>query len=230
MELKRCKQCGILKDVECFRQYTYSKTKGTQGRFSLCRECESINQTYRRAKQHCIEQGITTDFIADACMSPKDQGLYYQAVQIERLYNMLAAKGLKVPTLITEPQKGTAVDNAVKKLTDFYATSDRPLPPTGKSTIDVGVVTKELPDDLAGWLNSDWHEWQEQGMSPEYLQETVYESLKAKYRPQTGFDHETGLPIYDDTYKKALNDILRRFDDYEDAVAEEEEGQDAENL
>ena len=60
-------------------------------------------------------------------------------------------------------------------------------------------------------------------MSPEYLQETVYESLKAKYRPQTGFNRDTGMPIYDDTYKAELNQILRLFDEYEEAVAEEED-------
>ena len=54
---------------------------------------------------------------------------------------------------------------------------------------------------------------------PEYLQETVYESLKAKYRPQIGVDKQTYLPIYDDTYKNVLNQILRRFDDYEEAYS-----------
>lgn len=222
-ELKRCKQCGILKDAEAFRKYTYSKAKGTEGRFSLCRECESINQTYRRGKQALIDHGIVSAEHAAQSIYPADAQLWSQVQSIENLYKMLEAKGLKVPTLLTAPQKGTPVDNIVKKLTDFYATSGTPLAPTGPSTVDAGVITKELPDDLAGWLNGDWHDWQEQGMSPEYLQETVYESLKAKYRPQTGFDHEKGLPIYDDTYKKALSDILRRFDDYEDAVAEEEQ-------
>lgn len=225
MELKRCKQCGILKDVECFRKYTYSKTKGTEGRFSICRECESINQTYRRAKQHCIDHGIISEVHAANSLNTKDALLYAQTVQIERLYAMLKSKGLKVPAPITSQQAGTAVDEVVKKLTDFYVTSSATVQPTGPSTVDISVSTDVLPDDLAGWLTSDWHDWQEQGMSPEYLQETVYESLKAKYRPQTGFDHDTGLPIYDDTYKKALNDILRRFDDYEDAMlVEEEEG------
>lgn len=220
MELKRCKQCGLLKDAEAFRQYTYSRNKGTQGRYSICRECESINQTYRRAKQHCIEHHID-EHTASYATSAKDAALWAQVCQIEQLYDMLRTRGLKVPEPIVAPSKSTPVEAMVKRLSDFYAASDQPLPPTGQST--VAVNTNGLPDDLAGWLNSDWHQWQEQGMSPEYLQETVYESLKAKYRPQTGFDRETGLPIYDDTYKTTLNEILRRFDDYEEAVADIEE-------
>lgn len=224
MELKRCKQCGILKDADAFRKYTYSKNKGTEGRYSICRECESINQTYRRAKQHCIEHNINSDVSASYSMSAKDQTLWAQVVQIERLYAMLESRGLKVPATITEQRSSNPVDDVVKKLSDFYATSDQPLPPSGQSTVDTTVSTNIMPDDLAGWLSSDWHDWRDQGMSPEYLQETVYESLKAKYRPQTGFNRETGLPIYDDTYKAELNQILRLFDEYEEAVAEEEEG------
>ena len=49
----------------------------------------------------------------------------------------------------------------------------------------------------------------------------MYESLKAKYRPQLGYDSERGLPIYDDTFKDVLNQILRRFDDYEDSMEED---------
>ena len=71
------------------------------------------------------------------------------------------------------------------------------------------------------WLEQDVNEWVENGLSPEYLQETVYESLKAKYRPQLGYDSERGLPIYDDTFKDVLNQILRRFDDYEDSMEED---------
>lgn len=223
MELKRCKQCGILKDADAFRKYTYSKNKGTEGRYSICRECESINQTYRRAKLHCIEHHID-EHTAPFATSSKDTALWAQVCQIERLYEMLKSRGLKVPTAIMEQRSSNPVDDVVKKLSDFYATSDQPLPPSGQSTVDTTVSTNIMPDDLAGWLSSDWHDWRDQGMSPEYLQETVYESLKAKYRPQTGFNRETGLPIYDDTYKAELNQILRLFDEYEEAVAEEEEG------
>lgn len=220
VDLKRCKQCGILKDANCFRQYTYSKSKGTQGRYSICRECESINQNYRRAKKFCQEHNI--DEHSASYSSVKGAALWAQVCQIERLYDMLKGRGLRVPN-ITEPQQSSdPVNDIVKKLSDFYATSDQPVT-VGQSTVDRTVSTDELPDDLAGWLNGDWHDWRDQGMSPEYLQETVYESLKAKYRPQTGFDRETGLPIYDDTYKTELNNILRLFDDYEEAVAEEEE-------
>jgi hypothetical protein len=78
------------------------------------------------------------------------------------------------------------------------------------------VPTQEVPDELQHWLTVDTQEWKKDNISPEYLQETVYESLKAKYRPQVGVNKETFVPIYDDTFKAVLNQILRRFDDYEE--------------
>ena len=69
-----------------------------------------------------------------------------------------------------------------------------------------------------GLARADPAEWQEESSvlntSGDHLQ-----SLKAKYRPQTGVDKETYLPIYDDTYREVLNQILRKFDDYEEQYA-----------
>ena len=81
-------------------------------------------------------------------------------------------------------------------------------------TATVAAPTSEVPDELQAWLDADPAEWQAKELSPEYLQETIYESLKAKYRPQISVDRDTYLPIYDDTYKDVLNQILRKFDDY----------------
>lgn len=93
----------------------------------------------------------------------------------------------------------------------FYADPATPI------TTTVELSEAALPKDLEHWLSVDTSEWRD--MSPEYLQETVYESLKAKYRPQTGVDPNTSLPIYDNTYRDVLNQILRRFDDYEEACS-----------
>lgn len=77
-------------------------------------------------------------------------------------------------------------------------------------------ASADVPHELQYWLDVDALEWADNDISPEYLQETIYESLKAKYRPQIGIDKELYLPIYDDTYRDVLNAILRRFDEYEE--------------
>ena len=45
-KVKRCVQCGILKEEDEFRPYTYSKSKGTSGRYRILK-AETIS--YRRA-------------------------------------------------------------------------------------------------------------------------------------------------------------------------------------
>jgi hypothetical protein len=129
-------------------------------------------------------------------------------------------RGLRVPTMPVQAQEE---ETSVDKLLSFYATAT----PQTQSVIAPVVIAQNIPDELTEWLNADTATWYAQGISPEYLQETVYESLKAKYRPQIGVDKETYLPMYDDTFKDVLNKILRRFDDYEEEysndASEEEE-------
>lgn len=200
-EVKRCKQCGLLKDIEEFRQYTYSKKNETGGRFSTCRSCESINSKYMKLK-------------ASGEDSPEIE-------QIEKLYNILESQGFHTPLsrLQSTEQPKTTVDLAVDKLLRFYGDTPRTVV---KPVVVLPTETKtDIPVELTHWLNESSEDWIQKGLSPEFLQETIYESLKAKYRPQVGFDQEKFVPIYDDTYRDVLNDILRRFDDYEEEMAGE---------
>ena len=48
-DMKRCIQCGLLKNVDEFRRYTYAKEKDTDGRYRLCKQCEATNTTYRKS-------------------------------------------------------------------------------------------------------------------------------------------------------------------------------------
>lgn len=192
-KVKRCVQCGLLKEEEDFRKYTYSRTNDTEGRYRLCKSCEAINASYRRAKT-----GLPN--IAEAM---------YNIDKIDKLYATLKARGLRVPTT-TDSDEPDAVD----KLLAFYED-----PANNKTLPAVKVV---IPDELQEWLDAPMSVWKDANISPEYLQETVYESLKAKYRPQVGVDRTTFLPIYDDTYKEVLNNILRRFDDYEEEESSKE--------
>ncbi|MNL29179.1 hypothetical protein D3C87_1508550 [compost metagenome] len=54
-----------------------------------------------------------------------------------------------------------------------------------------------------------------QAFTPEAL-EQVGDELMTKYRKTTGVDPITLVPIYDDKYRDILNEILKRFDAYED--------------
>lgn len=213
-EVKRCTQCGMLKNISEFRQYTYSKAKGTAGHFRICRSCEAVNTTYKRIfkKIETLHKLQPPGYLKEC------DELMQEAQKIDALYALLDAHGLRTPkrgTIKEEAKPFNAVDSAVEQLTTFYGELKPVVPaPTAQQVV-------EVPEELQAWLDADPAEWAEKDLSPEYLQETIYESLKAKYRPQTGVDKETYLPIYDDTYKQILNNILRKFDDYEEQYVEE---------
>lgn len=213
MEVKRCRQCGLLKEVDKFRPYTYSKRAETEGRYSICRSCEAINSRYKRA----------IDVINDPSINPLESHRKDEARQvcnqIQELYDILRAKGLKVPDFTTKkPVKADDTSDTIARLKAFYV-SDSAVTTTSEAAVE---PPEDIPDDLKPWLEKDYTGWTEKGLSPEYLQETVYEALRAKYRPQTGIDKEKLLPVYDDTYKATLNEILRNFDEYEEWCIEQQ--------
>lgn len=198
----------MLKEETCFRPYTHSRGKSEPSRYRICRDCESINTTYRRTREQLDKGGLS---LAESSQ------LSETVSKILQLYRALEAKGLQVPEYGVKKKK-SAAETAVDKLLAFYG--QQPQEQARQSTVDIPTEI-DIPEDLNIWLTQDVNEWIENGLSPEYLQETVYESLKAKYRPQLGYDPERGLPIYDDTFKDVLNQILRRFDDYEDSMEED---------
>lgn len=206
-EMKRCQQCGLLKEAESYRPYTYAKQKGTQGRYRICRQCEAINSRYKRALELSKEEVLYT---SAGVFNPEVLEAQEIVKKTEQLYKQLSSRGLRVPGKPTSAPDQTS--QAVDMLLDFYREDASP-------TTTVEHSKDAIPADLAHWLDTNWDEWLDSGLSPEYLQETVYESLKAKYRPQTGIDKERLLPVYDDTYKAVLNNILKRFDEFEEYVA-----------
>ncbi len=201
---KRCTQCGILKEPDEFRQYTYSKVKQTAGRYSKCKGCEAINARFARAK----ESGNVDDI-----------------VRITKMYEQLKAIGLRTPL---EPSKRDQSDDEIDKILQFHVSKgsilvDREIVDARHEVIvkPVVAVQEDTPNELTHWLTVDFQVWMDSDISPEYLQETIYESLKAKYRPQLYIDRERFVPVFDDTYKEILNKILRRFDEYEEMFSEE---------
>ena len=118
--------------------------------------------------------------------------------QIEDLWEAQHAIGLQPPRLDTGRRTPMPIDLVAE------AAKYRQL---------AGAIqhnNKEAPFDLNQWLTKDLTE------DPEYYQDTIYEALKKKYRPQLAIDTDTLMPVYDDTYKEVLDAILTRFDTYED--------------
>ncbi len=202
-EVKRCVQCGLLQEADAFRKYTYSRTNNTEGRYRICRKCEAINTAYRHAKQWESEHPMPSFDDIDTA-----QKMHEVVVKTEVLYATLEKRGLRVPTVKVSARHDAATLDAIDSIMSFYKEDVLVQP--------VEMSASEVPDELQHWLDEDSQIWKDNDIAPEYLQETVYESLKAKYRPQIGVDKQSYLPIYDDTYKSVLNKILRRFDDYEE--------------
>lgn len=68
----------------------------------------------------------------------------------------------------------------------------------------------EAPQELQHWLEADL-----EGMT-ELQIEQVQDDLLAKFKKQTGVEPGTFRPIYDETHKQLLNQVLERLDDYVD--------------
>ena len=207
--MKRCTQCGILKEDIDFRE-SYYKPKGIStainpgkvSRYRVCRSCESINARYRTLTKALGE-------------GSGGNGKYsVELSKIEQFYTELEARGLRAPKYSSRgytPNVSTIESNIDYALENTISPALKQAKEEQRAQFPVPDV---IPADLATWLSDDWLD---KGFEPEYLQETVYESLKAKYRPMLSVDVSRSLPVYDDTYKQVLDDILRKFDDYEDA-------------
>lgn len=72
------------------------------------------------------------------------------------------------------------------------------------------LVTTDTPHELVEWLNKDLSDF-----TPDDLEE-IWDELQDKYKPQVGFDSVKLQPIHDETYRDVLNEILGRFDRYEE--------------
>lgn len=168
---------------------------GRKGTYKTCKMCEKINS---RAK-YLMNKG-------EAC-SDAD---IIELKKIQTLWEAQRAAGLQPP----RENAGRALplveslDDMISKYTQ-QAEELQEIIQTAK--------TSEVPAELSRWLTEPLTD------EPEYYQDVVYEELKAKYRPKAKIDKNTMLPVYDDTYKTILDEILDRFYAYEDAYYNKED-------
>lgn len=229
MKMKKCQQCGILKEETEYRQSYYQSKKGrTDSRYRICKNCESINSRYRTLVG-LLEK---SDYKDDGLKERHEE----EQKQILTLYDELKRRGLQVPMIgMKKEDRLTPAQKALEQVMcmpveHVITTSSDSIPMTIEAKIDIKapvvintpIKPLDIPDDLAYYLGDEWFE---HNYDPEYLHEVVYESLKAKYRPMLSFDMVKHEPVFDDTYKATLDEILKKFDDYEDDFDMKEDDQ-----
>ena len=190
MDVKTCKQCGEIKPLAQFRKY-YGGRKGT---YKVCKACERINsrEKYLRAK------GDSMDWQEEAELD-----------KIHQLYEYQRSMGLQPPT--RQERHATIaeeLDGMLDKYKGMAAQVAEAAPPF------IGQVTADAPRELLQWLTAPLDQ------EPDYYIDEIYEKLVDTYRPCTGIDRTTMMPVYDNKYKAILDKILERFTDYEDTYYE----------
>ncbi|MNI12527.1 hypothetical protein D3C73_657120 [compost metagenome] len=224
-KLKRCKQCGEVKAQDMFRPY-YGQS--STSRYKLCLTCEKVNNRlkYLRKKPNPSQEDTV------------------EIGSIEKLYTLQRSRGLKPPGTkdIVRAEMSTLLEEELFKQQELLAaeSSSKFWSDTGTSalisaqdgsTVEVPIQAlypdngtpdnvpvdqpRSIPAPLAAWLNADLTEFE-----PEYLQDEVASHLLETYKPQIGADPLTFKPIYDEQYRDILQDIFKRFDEYEETVYE----------
>lgn len=185
---KVCKQCGKLKPLDNYRHYYGGRT----GTYRTCLECERINtrEKYLRRKDENGKISATESA---------------ELEQIHKLYQVQRAAGLQPPR--QKDETSSTMDAVTSMLSEYAAQDDLVANLVDQSSSQASSV----PPELSKWLTEPLHR------EPEYYQEDVYEELREKYRPMLEINKQTMMPVYDDTYRAILDQILARFDEYEDA-------------
>ena len=122
-----------------------------------------------------------------------------EIASIEELYNTLRELGLE------PPRYGAGTTSTV------YSVVEELLKRKQQQAVDKKEqfgVEADVPTELAEWLTKPLTE------KPEYY-EDVYFKLREKYMPVVGTNPDA-TPKYDETYKEIMDQILERFDKYED--------------
>lgn len=213
---KKCAQCGCVKPEDDFK-IKYTRTDGTKLRNPYCRLCEEDTRNYRALTKlldaHCISLG-------------QEQ----QLAKYVEVFRLLESQGLSTPLSRKSGDKASSEririnpEQRLESLMQRYGvttsvpTAQHCSNAATQATSDVteGIDTTDVPEGLQQWLTGSFDEWYEKLFTPEYLNESVYPTLKSAYRKEIGWNAVTLTPEYDDTYKDVLNRISDRFWDYED--------------
>lgn len=187
MNTKVCKQCGQLKPIEQFRKY-YG---GRKGHYNTCKLCEKINA---RCK-----------YLRNKGDLNRSDAEHEELLKIYRLYEAQRAAGLQPPR--EQSGRSTQLADSLDEMIASY----KPAIVSEPFDADEEFMNRPTaPAELLVWLSCSLTE------EPDYYLDEVYEELKAKYRPTVRIDQTTLQPVYDDTYKDTLDQVLSRFYKYEE--------------
>lgn len=219
-DIRMCKQCGEVLHISNFRKYYNRK-----GSYTLCFNCESVNTRYKYLNSKV--QRITS---IEGTPSQADLD---EIATLDSLFETLRSKGLRPPETsetISTRRNEARVNSIAKMMAGRTFQPVAIIPEEPQEVLPVipfgeyfilpsmpAIVPQDkpeelaLPPELAKWLVEPLQEYE-----PEYLYDDVYDKeLQPKFRPIVGQDKTTFLPIYDDTYRSVLVEILKRFDDFE---------------
>ena len=184
--VRKCKQCGEVKQLSSDFFRPYYG-ENAKGFYRVCRTCESINNRYKYLKGK-----------GDAATKADLE----EIARIEELYDTLRELGLE------PPRYGVRTSSTVYSVVEELLKRKQQQAADRKEQLEEIGVEADIPTELAEWLTKLLTE------EPEYY-EDVYFKLREKYMPVVG-TNPGATPKYDETYKEILDQILERFDDYED--------------
>lgn len=171
------------------------------GHYKLCKECEAVNNKYKYLQRK----------MAKDVLSEEDEIAFRV---IEEYYSMLREQGLQPPNYGQGHDGSGLVKNIQGRLENYKDFRTRHSVPT--------EMPKSIPEELNNWLTQELNNY-----TPEELHDNVYENLRHTWSPRIGLDEVTQLPVYDETFKPILLEILRRFDNYEEEYYAKQEENDA---
>ena len=167
---------------------------GRKGTYNTCKTCEKVNARYKYLRRK-------NDLLSES--------ENIELSKIEKLYDLQRAAGLQPPNSDTGRSKPIAdsLDSMLAKYKEIDTLD----------SVDAGAYKQPVPAEIQQWLTVPLTE------EPDYYLDEVYEDLKAKYRPQLSIDTATMQPVYDDTYRDALEQVLDRFYTYEETYWDKED-------
>lgn len=192
-KVRKCKQCGEVKQLSSDFFRPYYGANA-RGFYRVCKVCESINNRYK----YLTGKG-------DAAT----QADLEEIKRIEELYDTLRELGLE------PPRYGARTSSTVYSVVEELLKRKRQQAADKKEQLEEIGVEADVPTELAEWLTRPLTE------EPEYY-EDVYFKLREKYMPVVGTNPDA-TPKYDETYKEIMDQILERFDEYEDNYVYEED-------
>ncbi|MNU34880.1 hypothetical protein D3C71_234660 [compost metagenome] len=190
------------------------------GTLKRCKQCGEIKPAIENFRKYYHENAKSSYKVCKSCEKINQRYKYLtkkpnpsssdetEIQLIQELYKVQREQGLKPP--------GAAETESI----DIVAALAKQQAQGQRQPVIVdnnNQRVESIPHDLQHWLSVDL-----QAFKPEDL-EQVSDELLAKYKKPTGVDPVSLAPIYDDKYRDIINEILKRFDDYEDHYYEEQE-------